>query len=100
MPTLAGPLADLIVDALAAHRLVRLLQRDTLPPIARARAAVLARHPEHPLGELLVCPWCASVHVAAATQLARAVAPRWWPRVAAVLAASSVVGLLAEFEDR
>lgn len=94
------PLADFVVDALATHRIVRLLQRDTLPPIARARGHLLARFPEHPLVELLVCPWCASVHAAALTQVGRAVAPRWWPRLAAVLAASSVAGLLAELEDR
>ncbi len=94
------PLADLAVDALATHRIVRLLQRDTLPPVARARGAALARWPESPLIELLVCPWCASVHVVALTQFARAVAPRWWPRVAAVLAASTVAGLLADFEER
>ena len=94
------PLADLLVDALATHRIVRLVQRDTLPPVARARGAALARWPEHPLLELLVCPWCASVHVAALTQAARVLAPRWWSRVAAVLAASTVAGFLTEFEDR
>lgn len=94
------PLADLVVDALATHRIVRLVQRDTLPPIPQVRAHFLANHPDHPLVELLVCPWCASVHAAALTQLARAVTPRWWARVAAVLAASSIASLLAELEDR
>lgn len=94
------PLADLVVDALATHRIVRLVQRDTLPMVARARGYLLATYPEHPFVELLVCPWCASVHAAALTQILRAVAPSWWPRLAAVLAVSSVVGLLAEFEER
>lgn len=92
------PVADLLVDALATHRLVRLLQRDTLPALARTRAELLARYPEHPLTELLVCPWCASVHVAALVQAARHLAPRVWPIAAAVLASSTVAGFLAEQE--
>lgn len=94
------PLADLALDALATHRIVRLVQRDTLPPVSRARGALLATYPHHPLVELLVCPWCASVHVAALTQAARVLAPRWWPRIAAALAASTLASLLTELEER
>ena len=93
-------LAGLFVDALAAHRLVRLVQRDTLPVLATARAEVLGLFGAgSAIAELLVCPWCLGVHAAAATRIARAVAPRWWPRVAGVLAAASVVGLLSEWEE-
>lgn len=94
------PLADLVVDALATHRIVRLVQRDTLPPIARARGHLLATHPHHPLVELLICPWCASIHAAALTQVLRLAAPRAWRVLGVVLAASSVAGFLTELEDR
>lgn len=97
--TITAVLSDLAVDALAAHRLVRLAQRDTLPVIARWRGGVLSSHPEHPLSELLTCPWCLSIHVAAAVVAARWMAPRWWAPIARVLAMSSAVGLISEWES-
>lgn len=100
LPEPTSALAGLAVDALAAHRIVRLIQRDTLPPLARIRSELIGlAGPDSSLTELLVCPWCLGVHVAAATRIARAVAPRWWPRLAGALAAASVVGLITEWEE-
>lgn len=90
-----------LVDALAAYRLVRLAQRDRLPPLPRwrARLAAAADRSASPLGELLDCAWCAGVHAAALVVAARRVAPQAWDPVALVLAGSAVVGLLATAED-
>lgn len=90
--------ADLLVDALAAHRIVRLVQRDTIT--ARWRDAALSKlYPDHhPLVELLTCPHCLSVHVALGVGAARSVAPRWWGWLARALAISAAAGMLAEHE--
>lgn len=90
--------ADLLVDALATHRLVRLIQRDTLPPLPEIRDHLHLVHGDRAWIELLHCPWCLSVHIAAAVTAARVVAPRWWGRAARVLAVSSLVGLVSERE--
>jgi hypothetical protein len=87
--------ADLLVDALAGHRLVRLVQQDTITQHWRDG---LLHNPEatSSLVELLHCPWCLSVHVGAAITAARAIAPRWWGPLGKALAISSVVGLITE----
>lgn len=54
----------------------------------------------HPLGELITCPWCASVYVAAGCALVAAVAPRSWRVLSRVLAGSLVAGHAARLEDR
>lgn len=48
------------------------------------------------LGELITCPWCVSVYVAAAVVAARRLAPGVWDPVARGLAASLAAGLAAE----
>lgn len=88
--------ADLLADALAAHRLVRLVQRDTITQ--RWRDGILHNPDAGPLAELLSCPWCLGIHVAAAVTAARLVAPRWWGPVSRALAIASVVGLISERE--
>src|SRR5690606_29799505 len=87
-------LDEVAVDALATHRLVRLLQRDTLPPVARARERVIAEGPEW-AADLADCPWCLGVWVAAGVVAAREVAPRQWGVIARVLAMSSVAALVS-----
>lgn len=101
------PLA-VAVNALAAYRLTRLITRDSFPPVARVRDAVVdkldARQDAkgdpttHPLATLITCPWCAGFWVAAGVAVAATVAPRWWPAIAYPLAFSGVTGLLAERE--
>lgn len=87
---------DLLVDVLAAHRLVRLAQTDTVPPLPEIRAHLETAHPDATWLELLYCPWCLSIWVAAAVGLARAVTPGVWRPVARLLAISSAVGLITE----
>lgn len=86
---------ELITDALAAFRITRLLQRDTFPPIVRARDAVRSRGPDWSV-ELMDCPWCLGFWVSVAVIGTRAYAPRWWRRPAQALAVSAVVGVLLE----
>lgn len=89
---------DLLIDTLAVHRLVRLVQRDTLPPLPEIRHHLLTAHKDATWLELLDCPWCLSVHVAVAAGAARAAAPRWWGWLARALAISTAAALLAEHE--
>ena len=84
----------LLVDALAVHRLTRLLARDSLPPVAAARARIIARWGHSPWSELVVCSWCLSVWVAAPVIAARLLAPDWWSLLALLLAYSTVAGTI------
>ena len=91
-------LAWLIVDALAVHRLTRLLTRDSLPVVASLRERVLDRWGSSPWSELAVCPWCLSVWLAVPVISARLLAPTVWDLLALLLAYSTVAGLLAQHE--
>lgn len=87
--------ADAVTDALAAFRLVRLLQEDTLLDAPRdAFLDWLHAHRLDKIEELFTCRWCLSVHVGFVVAAARRVFPRAWPFVADALAASAVTGLL------
>lgn len=112
---------DLALDALAVHRLTRLITLDTItePPrealIAVAYGAEPGSSPnagvfehdtwaervEHDshapkLAELLICRWCMSIWISAAVVLVRRT--RWWPPVRLLLALSSASTLLAQLE--
>lgn len=96
----AGPgVRDLVVDALAVHRITRLVTEDTVP-FGPARDWVMDHWPGSLPAEWVSCPWCASVTVAAGVAAARVLAPRWWPYPAVALALSSVAGLLTTWEQR
>lgn len=86
------------MDALAAHRIVRLIQRDTLPPLPELRHQAELALDGSELVELLDCPWCLSPWVATLIGVARTIAPRWWGRLARILAISTIVGLLTDRE--
>lgn len=86
---------EAVIDAVAVARIVRLVQVDEMP-VGALREAVLDRYGEWKATELLRCPWCLSVWVAAAVVLARHRWPRAWPWVARVLVGSEVAGHLAE----
>lgn len=88
-----------VLDALAAHRLTRMVTEDHLP-LGPLRDRVTQRNPTGLLAEWVSCAWCASVAVSAGIVALRALAPRWWPWVGAVLASSSVTGLLTTWEQR
>lgn len=107
----------LVVDALAVARLTRLVTVDRAGRPAR-RLLLKRAYPYRPrrlrdlpsddietwaaidpeppaLVELVRCPWCISVWIAAAVTAARSAAPRLWHPVATALACSQVAGLSA-----
>lgn len=98
MPSLA-PLRDpvaLAVGALAVHRLTRLATADEVTAPLRERVTDAA--PEGRLAYLATCPWCVSVYAAAGWAVLTAAAPRAATAAGAVLAWSSVTGLLSSWE--
>lgn len=111
---------ELVVDALAAFRLTRLVTKDRITRPAReswVQAAyeatgtvprgadrygpgdweTWAEHDENApaLAEFILCPWCVGAWIAAGVVAARVVAPRAWGPVARALATSAVTGLIA-----
>jgi hypothetical protein len=86
----------LTVGALAVHRLTRLATEDELTASLRRRISSAA--PEGRLAYLVTCPWCVSVYVAAGWAALTVAAPAVTAPAGAVLAWSSVTGLLASLE--
>jgi hypothetical protein len=86
----------LIVNALATHRLTRLVTTDAITEPVRKR--VWEKYPPETtkLGYFVTCNWCTSIWVGAGVAIADTVAPRAWRVVALALAASSAVGLVEE----
>ena len=99
---------ELVIDALAVHRLTRMVIEDRVP-FGWIRSSIVKRAYERQdhdgsqaqpyVVELLSCPWCMSIWVAFGVAVARRGAPRVWRPLAQVLAASSVTGLLAGWEE-
>lgn len=107
----------LVVDALAAYRLTRLVTTDDLTDEPRSAVIRWAyrRAGDHrftdpvefvhgdaaapKLATLVTCPWCAGMWVALGVAVARRVAPRSWRVLAEALAMSAVTGLIASRED-
>jgi hypothetical protein len=113
----------LLIEALAAHRLTRLVTADTITEPVRARIIegayrrarrhgevaeqadaygwdqVAHQDPDVPkLAELITCRWCAGMWVCLGIVfLGRR--SRWWPPLANALALSSAAALLAHWED-
>lgn len=86
----------LLVDALAVHRLTRLVTDDDITePL---RTAWETKAPPW-LAPLATCRWCASIHIAIAAVTLRRLAPRAWDPLARALALSSTGTLLARLED-
>lgn len=102
----------LLLDALAAHRITRLLTRDVLPPVADTRAALLNRSRrtggDPRWAQLWTCPWCLGVWIALlvvvghtlVAGLAGDTGHHWWMLVMAVPAVATVIGLLSAREGR
>ena len=104
----------LVLDALAAYRLARLVTHDYLT--LRPRAWVIRRSyatdqvgapqawvdrveedPDPPkLAVLVTCAWCAGMYAAAAVVAARYLLGGVWEPVAEVLAISTAVGWVAD----
>lgn len=110
----------LLLDALAAYRLTRLVTEDTLvdgPRDAVVRWAYRSSEPlrddfeDDPSGyamtdahapklaTLVTCRFCASVWIGLGVVAARRLAPRAWHPLSTALAFSAVAGLLAGLED-
>jgi hypothetical protein len=95
----------LTINALAAYRLTRLWTRDSLPPLPLVRQHVLDKLDEiqnrkgvpreHPLAELVHCPWCVGFWISAGVVGAATFAPRAWRPLATALAFSAVVANIA-----
>lgn len=86
---------DLVTDALAAHRLARLVTKDEITD--KLRTKVKYRGPEW-AGVLVECRWCAGFWLSLGIVVARTVAPRAWAPIARALALSSAAALLASIE--
>lgn len=113
---------ELAVDAIAAHRLTRLVTTDSITRRPRRALIELAYlrangyaptpvdgdtwddivdddpHPP-PLAKLLRCRWCMGVWCAAGVTVARRVAPRSWPRLARLLVVADAAALIATLEE-
>lgn len=100
LPSREGPL-DLLIDALATYRLVKLVRHDKVTEPIRDR--VLAKHgpPDRSkISYLIDCPWCLSVYFGGALAVGR----RLWPGSTSVasrgLALSALTGLATPYLDR
>jgi hypothetical protein len=103
--------SDVVVDALAAARVTRLVTTDTFPPIRMAREWFLDKvdpgkvrdvnGAEPPaLAELITCNWCTGVWVAFGVVAARRAVPALWGPVAEALAVAMVVGQVAGWSQQ
>lgn len=94
--------AWLIVDALATHRLTRLVTTDTITHRLRMWAGGMKIGQEatrRGVYFFVTCPWCVSVWAAAGVVAATKCLPSAWVYVALALAFSTVAGLLALVGD-
>lgn len=87
---------DFVLDALATHRLTRLVTTDAITEPIRKRIWNKYDPSETKVGYLFTCNWCTSIWVGFGVATARTVAPTAWRYVSYALAASSVTGLLEE----
>jgi hypothetical protein len=89
-----------VLDALAVYRIVRFIQRDSLIETQREQVINRWGGGHLRLGELLQCPWCLSIWVAAGVVIARAGAPRVWGKIARGLAFSAGAGVITGLVDQ
>ncbi len=87
---------DDLIDALAVHRLTKLIIDDEI--LREPREKWFEKHPPDStkLGYVATCPWCVSFWAGAAVVAARTIAPKAWRPLAYALAFSSVTGLVEE----
>jgi hypothetical protein len=91
---------DLLVDALAAARVTRLVTTDTFPPVKLLREWALDKVDPNPqegqapssLAELIECHWCAGFWISAGVVAARRYVPGVWDPIAKAFAFSMTVG--------
>lgn len=116
-------MSELIIAALATHRLTRLVTQDTITRPLRVRIIRWAYHKpadgtHYPvewteaewdqaphddddapkLAAFIVCPWCVSAYASIIVVCMRRRFPQAWSPIATALALSSATGLLARLE--
>lgn len=88
---------DASVDALAVHRLTKLVIDDHITEPLRNKVYERFGDPsESKISYLVGCPWCVSVYMGLGVSVARTVAPGVWRPLAYALALSSLTGLIEE----
>lgn len=101
-----GVILVLIVYALAAMRITRLINSDTILDRFRIAIAGRVRDPERSateqrrwaaLTEFLACPWCVGMWVAlaGAVPVVLVLGWSWWALLPAALACSQIIGMSA-----
>lgn len=86
-----------IVDALATHRLTKLVIDDKITEDLREKVYDKYGQPdEHKVSYFITCPWCVSTWVGIGVVAARTIAPRAWRPLSYALAFSSITGLIEE----
>ncbi|MDP9823984.1 DUF1360 domain-containing protein [Nocardioides massiliensis] len=93
-------LADLVVDALATYRLVKLIRDDKITE--PARDAVVDKHgppAKSKVSYLVHCPWCLSFYFGAALTLGRRFAPGPTNGVSRTFALSALAGIGTQLLD-
>jgi hypothetical protein len=88
---------DLLIDALATYRLMKLVRDDRIT--APFRETVIERQgpPEQSKASYLIsCPWCLSIYFGAAVSLGR----RRWPRATDLAARTFALSALTGLADR
>ncbi len=85
-----------LIDALATHRLTRLVVEDEIT--REVRYHVWEKYPPEStkIGYALTCPYCTSVWIGAGVSVLRHTMPKTWSILAHALAASAVTSLLEE----
>lgn len=84
-------------DALATHRLTKLIIDDKITEDLREKVFARFGNPDDSkISYLITCPWCVSMYVGAGVAMLRAFAPRAWSPASYALAVSSVTGLIEE----
>ncbi len=87
---------DDIIDALAVHRLTKLVIDDYITQPLRDKLFEKHDPSESKLGYFATCPWCVSFWVGTGVVAARTIAPKAWRPLAYALAFSSVTGWVEE----
>lgn len=100
---------ELVILALAAFRLVRLIGWDTITRPLRERICALSerdgheyvgkRQPRPWLQEWIHCPWCMGAYVTGAVWISWLVWPHFTMGVATLLALMALVGLISKNLD-
>ena len=88
---------DDIVDALAVHRLTKLVIADYITEPLREKVYEKFGDPaDSKISYLVTCPWCVSIYAGLGVVAARTIAPKVWRPLSYALAFSSFTGWVEE----